>query len=88
MEYLAEMPLVAFGYVSFDGLDPTLVEALLLVVNGVNNCPLCTAIHGEFARVAGVPAVEKLKQARTEPEFREVLREMEPDMPKHEDWGA
>lgn len=45
-------------------IEHTLVEAIMVSVNSVNECPYCDGLHGNLARMAGVEDAEKLRASQ------------------------
>jgi AhpD family alkylhydroperoxidase len=48
------IPSILDAYAGPNRIDPAAIEGIMLAVNSVNECPYCTALHGELARMAGV----------------------------------
>lgn len=70
---LLSLPKILDAYVGCNAMDPKTIESIMVAVNSVNNCPYCTGLHGELARMAGVNDPGKLMNAKTEAEARNIV---------------
>lgn len=57
------IPKIFDAYIGCGRIEPKLNEAMMLTVNSVNDCPFCTGLHGQLARMAGVEEAVPLLQA-------------------------
>jgi AhpD family alkylhydroperoxidase len=48
-----------------DSIAAATNESIMLAVNGVNECPYCTGLHGELGRMAGADEVATTADATT-----------------------
>ena len=46
-------------------IEHDLVEAIMVAVNSVNECPYCDGLHGELARMAGTEGAVDLRSGKT-----------------------
>lgn len=44
----------AYTGIGAPSIEPPLVEAIMVAVNSVNQCPYCDGLHGELARLVGL----------------------------------
>jgi AhpD family alkylhydroperoxidase len=70
---LLEVPKIFDAYVGPNQINAKLNESIMVTVNSVNNCPYCTGLHGELARMAGVDEAESLLNAKSEQEARMLV---------------
>jgi len=56
-KYMTRLPAMAMGALK---LPPRQVELTHVSVNSVRQCPYCTLLHGELARMTGMPEVDNL----------------------------
>mmetsp|Transcript_25642 Transcript_25642/g.55719 ORF Transcript_25642/g.55719 Transcript_25642/m.55719 type:complete len:297 (+) Transcript_25642:100-990(+) len=56
---LKQLPSIMGAYVGPAAVDPSLGEKIMLSVNSHNDCPFCTSLHGELARMAGIDEDER-----------------------------
>ncbi|KAJ1418332.1 hypothetical protein B484DRAFT_400510 [Ochromonadaceae sp. CCMP2298] len=52
---LSKLPQILGAYVGPNSIEPKTNEAVMLAVNALNDCPYCTGLHGELARMAANP---------------------------------
>jgi len=64
-EVLRRIPKIFDAYVGPNAIQADLNESIMLTGNSVNDCPFCTGLHGELARMAGVEEHEKLQGAKS-----------------------
>jgi len=67
---LLSLPKILDSYVGPNRMEPKLIESIMIAVNSVNNCPYCTGLHGELARMAGVEDPKGLLESQTAAEAR------------------
>lgn len=67
------LPRILGAYVGSNSIAPKLNEAIMLSVNAVNQCPYCSGLHGQLARMAGVEDPDKLERAASAKEAREIV---------------
>jgi AhpD family alkylhydroperoxidase len=53
------------AYMGCPSVPPAELEAIMVVVNSANDCPYCTGLHGELARMAGVSEYKELAVIKT-----------------------
>ena len=58
-----------------NSIEPRLNESIMVTVNSVKQCPYCTGLHGELARMAGVEEPSKLNEASSVEECLELIDE-------------
>jgi len=60
------------AYMGCPSVPPPELEAIMVVVNSANDCPYCTGLHGELARMAGVTEAKQLACVKTADEAKTV----------------
>lgn len=63
IDVVAQLPRILGAYVGPNAIEPKLNESIMVTVNSENQCPYCTGLHGELARMAGVEKVSDLLNA-------------------------
>ena len=51
---MKSLPSILDAYAGPNRINPATIEGIMLAVNSVNECPYCTALHGELARMTGL----------------------------------
>ena len=76
-DVLLQLPFIMGAYVGPNAIEPRLNESIMVAVNSANQCPYCTGLHGELARMAGheVQQVSELLCAKSAEEARTVIDE-------------
>mmetsp|Transcript_114976 Transcript_114976/g.245525 ORF Transcript_114976/g.245525 Transcript_114976/m.245525 type:complete len:251 (+) Transcript_114976:76-828(+) len=72
-QVVTSIPKILDAYVGCNSIEPKLNESIMVTVNSVNNCPYCTGLHGELARMAGVEDVDKLQCAKNRKEVKKII---------------
>mmetsp|Transcript_64231 Transcript_64231/g.144986 ORF Transcript_64231/g.144986 Transcript_64231/m.144986 type:complete len:252 (-) Transcript_64231:158-913(-) len=75
LDVLCSLPKILDAYAGCNSVSPKLNESIMVTVNSVNNCPYCTGLHGELARMAGVTDHAKLMCAKSTKESVQVVDE-------------
>lgn len=57
IDCVSQLPSIMGAYVGSNAIEPRLNESIMVTVNSANQCPYCTGLHGELARMAGVEKV-------------------------------
>jgi len=73
VEVARRIPKILDAYVGPNAIKPQLNEAIMVTVNSVNDCPYCTGLHGELARMAGVQEAPELMKAKSAKQCRKIL---------------
>ena len=60
------------AYMGCPSVPPDELEAIMVVVNSANDCPYCTGLHGELARMAGVAETKQLATISTADEAEKI----------------
>lgn len=53
---MGQLPYILYSYVSM--YDAKTIESIMITMNSVNKCGYCTGLHGELARLSGIPSAE------------------------------
>lgn len=72
VDVMLSIPRILDAYAGPNKIDPSISESVMLAVNSVNNCPYCTGIHGELARMAGVKDAAKIEAAKSGTEIKKT----------------
>lgn len=72
-QVFTSIPKILDAYVGPNSIEPKLNESVMLTVNSVNNCPYCTGLHGELARMAGVEDPNRLQCAKSRKEVKQII---------------
>jgi AhpD family alkylhydroperoxidase len=60
---MTSIPAIFGAYAGPHRIDPASNEAIMLAVNSVNDCPYCSGIHGELARMSGLDTSSSTKKS-------------------------
>mmetsp|Transcript_85581 Transcript_85581/g.261773 ORF Transcript_85581/g.261773 Transcript_85581/m.261773 type:complete len:243 (-) Transcript_85581:236-964(-) len=67
------IPKIFDAYVGPNQISAKLNESIMVTVNSVNQCPYCTGLHGELARMAGVEKADDLMNVKNVEEARALM---------------